>query len=189
METKKIKQNGNIVEAGASRQQTQGNLAKNDKSIQNIAKDKQPNNKVVNVINAQDVDKTKEIKTRNTPQRKLIRSLLQDNFTHPTADEVYELARQKNAKISRGTVYRNLNLMAESGEIERLQAPFGADHYDFQTKNHYHFLCRKCYRVLDAPLPYADEINLNNINVNGCKCDGYKLILLGLCPNCNKETE
>lgn len=59
--------------------------------------------------------------SRNTSQRQLVRDLLEGNFSHPTADEIYELARKANPSISRGTVYRNLNLLADSGEISSVK--------------------------------------------------------------------
>lgn len=121
--------------------------------------------------------------TRNTPQRQLIRSLLQDNINHPTADEIYELARKENPSISRGTVYRNLNLLSDCGEIRRLMMPIGPDHFDFNASHHYHFLCRCCNRVLDACLPYDEDLNM--MSPSGCKTEWHKLILVGLCSDCN----
>lgn len=125
--------------------------------------------------------------TRNTPQRQLIRGLMEGNRTHPTADEIYELARRKNPTISRGTVYRNLNLLSESGEIRRLSMPVGPDHYDSQMQNHYHFLCRCCNRVFDTGLPYDDQLNLVTPGIPGCKTEWHRLILVGLCPECNQR--
>lgn len=123
---------------------------------------------------------------RNTPQRNLIRELLEYNYSHPTADEIYELARKENPSISRGTVYRNLNFLAENEEITRLRMPLGPDHYDFQTQNHYHFLCRRCNCVIDAQIPYDNALNLETASIPGCKTEWHRLILVGLCPNCNK---
>ena len=57
---------------------------------------------------------------RNTQQKKLISELMQDNISHPTADDIYLRARTIDAHISRGTVYRNLNLLAAQGSIRRI---------------------------------------------------------------------
>ncbi|MEG0570201.1 MAG: transcriptional repressor [Oscillospiraceae bacterium] len=126
--------------------------------------------------------------TRNTPQRELIRGLLKGNFTHPTADEIYELARKESTTISRGTVYRNLNFLTNMGEIAKLSMPVGPDHYDCETQNHYHFLCSNCNRVLDTQIPYYDQLNLQTAHVPGCKTQWHRLILVGLCPDCNVAT-
>lgn len=125
--------------------------------------------------------------TRNTPQKQLVRNLLINNNDHPTAEEVFIKARKKNSKISRATVYRNLNLLADSGEIRRLHMPLGSDHYDFRTDNHYHFLCKNCYKVLDAQIPYNEELNRVIPSIDGCKTEWHKLILVGLCHECNSD--
>lgn len=128
--------------------------------------------------------RTPRKQTRNTPQRSLVRELLNGNHTHPTADEVFDLARQQKPNISRGTVYRNLNLLAENGEILRLTMPMGPDHYDSKTRNHYHFICRSCCRVFDAGLPYDERLNRAPSGQPGCKVEWHRLILVGLCADC-----
>lgn len=126
------------------------------------------------------------IQTRNTPQRKLVLEILQEKKNHPTADEVYEIAREREPKISRGTVYRNLNLLAEQGEIRKLPMPAGADHFDSITEKHYHFQCRVCGKVFDTALSYKGELNETPAALPGFKTEWHRLILVGLCPVCNK---
>jgi Fe2+ or Zn2+ uptake regulation protein len=121
---------------------------------------------------------------RNSQQRNLIVRLLENNRTHPTADELYEMARAQEPKISRGTVYRNLNLLSDLGELQRLSVPGGPDHYDSNTNKHYHFFCRKCGRVFDAPIPYHDELNCTPEAMKGFQTESHRLLLIGLCPDC-----
>lgn len=123
---------------------------------------------------------------RNTHQRTLVLKILTGNTAHPTADEVYELARKTDPSISKGTVYRNLNLLADMGEIRKLPMPFGPDHYDFNMKYHYHFICRCCKKVVDADIPYHDELNSAVSGKEGYITEWHRLILVGLCPECNK---
>ncbi len=63
------------------------------------------------------------MQTRNSNQRKIIMEIMKDNYTHPTADEIYEQARLVDVHISRGTVYRNLGLLSETGEILKISVP------------------------------------------------------------------
>lgn len=121
--------------------------------------------------------------TRNTQQRRLIISILENNPTHPTADEIYEIARQREPRISRGTVYRNLNLLSDRGQVYRMAMPDGPDHYDYAIENHYHFFCRKCLRVADAALPY--NATLNQTSLQGYHTEWHRLLLVGLCPECS----
>lgn len=124
---------------------------------------------------------------RNTHQRALVLEIVRASKDHPTADEIYELAREKDASISKGTVYRNLNLLSDLNEIRKLYMPMGPDHYDFNMENHYHFICRCCFSVEDANLPYQDELNSAGSVKEGYVTENHRLLLVGLCPECQKK--
>ncbi|MEG0512241.1 MAG: transcriptional repressor [Clostridia bacterium] len=121
---------------------------------------------------------------RSTPQRRLVLSLLEGNYSHPTADEVYEMARVKEPRISRATVYRNLNLLADNDEIGRIPMPSGPIHFDCDAKHHYHFLCRKCLKVVDTDLPYYEALNNASASLPGYTTEWHSIVLVGLCPEC-----
>lgn len=125
---------------------------------------------------------------RNTRQRALILEIVRATSSHPTADEIYELARERDPSISKGTVYRNLNLLSGMNEIRKLPMPVGPDHYDFNMDNHYHFICRNCCKVVDANIPYQDELNGAGTNMPDYITEWHRLILVGLCPECSKNT-
>ena len=63
-------------------------------------------------------------------QRESIKACLMNRHDHPTADALYASIREEYPNISLGTVYRNLNLLVETGEIQRLTCGDGADHFD-----------------------------------------------------------
>lgn len=77
-------------------------------------------------------------------QREAIKSFLMTRKDHPTADVVYHSLRADFPNISLGTVYRNLTLLADLGEIARLRLGDGVDHFDADTSRHYHFICSEC---------------------------------------------
>lgn len=64
---------------------------------------------------------------RNTIQRTLVLEAVNQLRNHATADEIYEKIVSEHPHIGRGTVYRNLQLLAESGEILKTEVPGGAD--------------------------------------------------------------
>ncbi len=130
---------------------------------------------------------TGEKSLRNTHQRQLVLDIVKGNMNHPTADEIYELAREQDAYISKGTVYRNLNLLAWLNEIRKLPMPVGPDHYDYNLDSHYHFICRKCCKVVDANIPYNDELNGATANLPGYETEWHRLVLVGLCPDCKEN--
>ena len=85
-------------------------------------------------------------------QRESIKASLMNRHDHPTADALYASIREEFPNISLGTVYRNLNLLVETGEIKKLTCGDGADHFDGDIRQHYHFVCTECNQVYDCLL-------------------------------------
>ena len=76
--------------------------------------------------------------SRNTIQRQLVLSAVRQLQNHPTADEVYQEVQKSCPTISRATVYRNLKLLAEEGEIRLRNISGSPERYDHICGNHYH---------------------------------------------------
>ena len=121
---------------------------------------------------------------RYSKQREAILSYLLSTREHPTAETVYKHVRKEYPKISLGTVYRNLNLLADSGEALKLDCGDGFEHFDGNPKPHYHFICKTCGRVLDLDIADLQHINtLAATSFNG-RIDGHTLLFFGECPHC-----
>ena len=88
-------------------------------------------------------------------QRECIKNYLQDREDHPTADMIYTSIRRDFPNISLGTVYRNLSLLVELGEIRKITTD-GADRFDAKLIPHSHFICKDCGSVLDVMIPLED---------------------------------
>ncbi len=95
---------------------------------------------------------------KHSRQREMIKAFLKSRKDHPTADIVYMNVRQQNPNISLGTVYRNLTLLADMGEIRRLRVGDGVDHFDADTSPHYHFVCTECGAVIDLEMDSIEGI-------------------------------
>ena len=121
---------------------------------------------------------------KHSRQREMIKSFLMTRKDHPTADMVYMNMRQQNPNISLGTVYRNLTLLADIGEIQRLRVGDGVDHFDADTSLHYHFVCTKCGCVEDLDMDSIEEINeAASARFDG-QIDGHVTYFYGTCGNC-----
>ncbi|MBQ7839561.1 MAG: transcriptional repressor [Lachnospiraceae bacterium] len=121
-------------------------------------------------------------------QREAIKNFLMTRHDHPTADVVYNAVRHDFPHISLGTVYRNLTLLADLGEISRLRVGDGVDHFDADTSPHYHFVCNCCQQVSDLEmdsLPVLDA--LNEMDVDGKLIVGHVTYFYGTCGDCRKE--
>lgn len=57
---------------------------------------------------------------RNTIQRQLVIAAVRFLADHPTAEEVYDRITMEYPDISKGTVYRNLNSLVESGLLSKV---------------------------------------------------------------------
>lgn len=120
-------------------------------------------------------------------QRESIKEFLDKNRVHPTAETIYTNIKKAYPNISLGTVYRNLNLLADMGEILRIPSANGPDHFDGNCEPHYHFICTQCQNVMDIPLdPQLDLEAMAGKNFKGC-ITGHEAQFYGLCPNCNQE--
>jgi Fe2+ or Zn2+ uptake regulation protein len=86
---------------------------------------------------------------RLTPQRQVILEELAKVKTHPTANEVYDMVRKRLPRIGLGTVYRNLELMADNGMILKLEVGGSQKRFDATTNLHYHIRCTCCGKVDD----------------------------------------
>ncbi len=120
-------------------------------------------------------------------QREAIKNFLMTRKDHPTADVVYMNVRQEFPNISLGTVYRNLTLLADLGEISRLRLNDGIDHFDATTEPHYHFICTECGSVMDMDMEVLDTINnIAGMNFNGGQIAGHITYFYGICEKCAK---
>lgn len=117
-------------------------------------------------------------------QRESIKACLMNRKDHPTADALYASIRTEYPNISLGTVYRNLNLLVETGEIRRLTCGDGADHFDGNIAPHYHFICRECGQIYDIPMAAASALDENAKAYVPGVIDGHSLQFTGVCTAC-----
>ena len=117
-------------------------------------------------------------------QRESIKNFLVTWYDHPTAETVYLNIRREFPNISLGTVYRNLNLLAEIGEIQKLSPGIGPDRFDGNPAPHYHFICRHCGCVMDLTVSGLDHINILAGQDFDGEIEGHITYFYGSCPSC-----
>ncbi|MDR0339726.1 MAG: transcriptional repressor [Desulfovibrio sp.] len=122
---------------------------------------------------------------RMTKQRALILEVLRSVDSHPTADEVYGMVRRRMPRISLGTVYRNLELLAGAGKILRLDRAGSQKHFDGNSAPHQHVRCRVCGRIGDVMNPVALP-DTEGVVSPGFRTEGVELEFIGLCDACRE---
>lgn len=122
--------------------------------------------------------------TRMTRQRAVILEVLRGVKTHPTADEVYNLVRQQIPKVSLGTVYRNLEILADSYEIKKIESAGSQKRFDGDMSLHQHVRCVECGKIGDVmppvPLPLNGLPTVVGFNINQARVE-----FEGICQNCS----
>lgn len=126
---------------------------------------------------------------RLTTQRQIILEELAKVKTHPTASELYDMVRKRLPRIGLGTVYRNLELMAETGMILKLEVGGTQKRFDATTDNHYHIRCSACGKVDDIDTPVMDELVREAARCSSYHVLGHHVEFSGICPSCQKDTK
>ena len=116
-----------------------------------------------------------------TRQRQLIFNIIMEAPEHRTAEEIYDLARRQMPSLARGTVYRNLGILEQTGQIRKLEMPGAPARYDRERRLHPHLVCQKCGKVEDMTMPHG----LLDPLARGVDITGYDLKLFYICPACS----
>ncbi len=122
-------------------------------------------------------------------QREAIKDFLTGNTSHPTADAIYSSIREEFPNVSLGTVYRNLNMLVESGDIRKITFTQGPDHFDYDTTPHYHFICRGCGKIFDIPADIEKVINSAAESKAPGYIESHDLVYYGICKDCMEHKD
>jgi Fur family peroxide stress response transcriptional regulator len=124
---------------------------------------------------------------RNTNQREAILKFLMNTKSHPTADDLYDEVRKEIPKISKGTVYRNLKVLQEMGQVRELNLDGTKSRFEVAIASHYHFRCENCGRLLDLDMPINKELDREISKQTGLSISYHQLEFRGLCHDCQSS--
>lgn len=120
-------------------------------------------------------------------QREAIIQELCRRKDHPTADDLYASVRSEYPHISLGTVYRNLNQLAQSGRILCIAREGCPVRFDGNASAHYHLACTRCGRVLDVEMPVQEDLDALAARASGAKVEDHSILFTGICAHCLAE--
>ena len=124
--------------------------------------------------------------SRNTVQKKLVLDAVRDLGCHATAEEIYNYVSSEYPAISKGTVYRNLNNLAEGGEIRKIAIPGAAERFDHICENHYHVVCVRCGKVFDVDMEPIPSLKDRISDIHGFDFLDCDIVFKGICPACRE---
>ena len=124
---------------------------------------------------------------RITPQRLGIFHFLVETESHPSAEMVYQEVRKKYPNISFDTVNRTLLCFYRKGLIKMVESGHGPRRFDANLRQHYHFRCMYCKRIIDFTSKEYDDIKVPADIRKKFKVLSQKIILEGICKECLKR--
>lgn len=119
-----------------------------------------------------------------TKQREAVLQVINECEGHPTANEVYEMARKKLPTISFATVYNSLRYLRDAGLVGEIQFGNGASRYDSILDRHDHAICNQCGKLVDLDMELSEELMRLAARRARFKPESIHLTLRGLCPDC-----
>lgn len=124
-----------------------------------------------------------------TPQRQIILEELAKVTTHPTANEVYDMVRKKLPRIGLGTVYRNLEILADKDIILKIEVGGTQKRFDATVEPHYHIRCSSCGRVDDVHIEVQQHLDQLAENCSNYEILGHNIEFSGICYDCQLAQE
>ncbi len=124
---------------------------------------------------------------RYSRQRECIYRTVAESCAHPTAHMVYEALKAEMPKLSLGTVYRNLNQLADAGRLRKIPLPDGSCRFDATTGPHSHIVCQACGNVADVMLPALTKLQEAVERETRYSLSSFDVVMHGVCSRCRKD--
>lgn len=122
-----------------------------------------------------------------TTQKQAILQWVMQAKNHPTAEDVYQAVKEQCPKISFATVYRNLDALAQTGQIKEVQFVDKKKRYEGLLHDHQHFICTKCDRIIDMELSKLLNVDEIGKKLQCHQVNSFNLELIGLCAACRTK--
>jgi len=121
---------------------------------------------------------------RLTGPRRAIVDAVFGTDEHFTAEQLLEMARQRDPSVSRATVYRTLPLLTESGLVHEMD--FGKDYKIYDPNyadhpNHNHIICEDCDKIVEFESDKLDKLENKISHELGFEVKTQQLKITGSC--------
>jgi len=130
--------------------------------------------------------KLTEAGLKATQQRIVIYQTVWQSKAHPTAEQVFEQARQSTPTISLATIYKTLDTLVEKHLLQKVATPQGSMRYEANLSAHSHIYCQNTQEIIDYQDPELSQLLAQYFagkNVQNLHIKDIRLQILGEKPN------
>ena len=132
-----------------------------------------------------------------TPQRKEILQIFIDcdEDKHLSAEEVYDLLKQKDFDFGLATVYRNVELLNSLGVLNKIEFGDGRTRYELNTSDpqihqHHHLICLNCKKIIEFEEDLLEHLENFIEKKSDFQIVNHEVKFFGYCSDCkNKVTK
>lgn len=126
---------------------------------------------------------------RWTNQRSLIVRTALSTHEHFTAEQLLELCRQRDPKVSRATVYRTLAVLEEQGFVEGLDTGDGGRRFEHVLghEHHDHMVCVGCGAIIEFRDEELERRQDAAAKRAGFRIESHSLRIYGRCRGCQRS--
>ncbi|MBA2419226.1 MAG: Fur family transcriptional regulator [Nocardioidaceae bacterium] len=122
---------------------------------------------------------------RTTRQRRAVALILADLDSFASAQEIHDTLKRRGESIGLSTVYRNLQSLAESGEVDALRNDDGEVLYRrCSSGHHHHLVCRSCGTTVEVEGPTVEKWADRTASEHGFVDISHTLEIFGTCADC-----
>ncbi|MDG4782243.1 transcriptional repressor [Micromonospora sp. WMMD961] len=124
--------------------------------------------------------------SRNTRQRAEVRALLEESDQFRSAQRLHADLRARDVAVGLTTVYRTLQALVDSGEIDSMRLPNGEQLFRRCSTHtrHHHLVCRLCARTVEVTGPSVDEWACRMAARHGFTDVNHTMEIFGVCAAC-----
>ena len=125
---------------------------------------------------------------RHSRKRAAILELFRSSETHPGALSIYEQLKPELQDLSLGTVYRNIKILIEEGELASIGVINGEERFDGEPEPHSHTVCTRCGTIRDLPEKTETELSAHfPKEIPGFIIEIRNTMFYGLCIRCKSD--
>jgi Fur family ferric uptake transcriptional regulator len=133
-----------------------------------------------------DLDRLRPAGTKRSSKRDLIVNVFLRQEGHLSADDLVDLIKREDHRISRATVYRTLQWMLDAGVARKVD--FGEGRFRFEHSyrhpRHFHLICKTCNRSYEFLSSDIEALVEEIANARGFTARQSVVQIYGTCESC-----